>query len=208
MFNVCPQCGQYSDEKAIDPQGPFAVCPFCHHAHRFVQLPLFVVTGASGAGKTTIGLNLARTFDRCVTMDSDMLWGAVPWSRGDDHRGYHNTWLRVAKNIGQAGRPVVLLATSLPEHFEACPERRYFARIHYLGVICDDGILAERLHSRPSWRGSDTPVVVADMLHFNQHLKANASAVAPPLSLLDTTAMTVQESTRATIDWIDARLPT
>ncbi len=208
MFNVCPQCGQYSDEKVIDPQGPFAVCPFCHHAHRFVQLPLFVVTGASGAGKTTIGLNLARTFDRCVTMDSDMLWGAVPWSRGDDHRGYHNTWLRVAKNIGQAGRPVVLLATSLPEHFEQCPERRYFARIHYLGVICDDGILAERLHSRPRWRGSDAPVVVADMLHFNRYLKAHASAVAPPLSLLDTTALTVQESTRATIDWIGARLPT
>ncbi len=208
MFNVCPQCGQYSDEKVIDPQGPFAVCPFCHQPHRFVQLPLFVVTGASGAGKTTLGLTLAQTFDRCVTMDSDMLWGAVPWSRGDDHRGYHNTWLRVAKNIGQAGRPVVLLATSLPEHFEHCPERRYFAQTHYLGVICDDGILAERLRSRPSWRGSDAPAVVADMLHFNSYLRANASAIAPPLSLLDTTAVTVQESTRATIEWIGARLPT
>ncbi len=63
MFNVCPQCGQYSDEKTIDPQRPFAICPFCHHPHRFVQLPLFVVTGASGAGKSTIGLNLVRTFD-------------------------------------------------------------------------------------------------------------------------------------------------
>jgi len=208
MFNVCPHCGQYSDEKAIDPQGPFAVCPFCYHPHRFAQLPLFVVTGASGAGKTTIGLNLVQTFDRCVTMDNDMLWGAVPWSRGDDHRGYHNTWLRVAKNIGQSGRPAVLLGTSLPEQFEECPERRYFAQIHYLGVVCDDGILAERLRSRPSWRGSGTPTVVADMLHFNAYLKANARTVVPPLSLLDTTAMTVEESTRATIEWIDARLPT
>ncbi len=210
MFNVCPRCGQYSDEKAIDSQGPFAVCPFCHHQHRFVQLPLFVVTGASGAGKTTIGLNLVQTFDRCVTMDNDILWGAVPWSQGNDHRGYHNTWLRVAKNIGQAGRPVVLLGTVLPEHVEECPERRYFARIHYLGVVADDAILAERLRSRPRWRGSGTPAIVADMLHVNRHLKANARTVTPLLSLLDTTAMTVEESTRATIEtieWIAARWP-
>jgi len=207
MFNVCPQCGQYSDEKTIDPQGPFAICPFCHHPHRFVQLPLFVVTGASGAGKSTIGLNLVRTFDRCVTMDNDMLWGAVPWSQGDDHRGYHNTWLRVAKNIGQSGRPVVLLGTALPEHFEPCPERRYFAQTHYLGVVADDAVLAERLRGRPNWRGSGTPAVVADMLRFNEYLKTNARTLSPPLSLLDTTAMTVAESTRATVEWISARLP-
>ncbi len=207
MFNVCPQCGQYSDEKTIDPQGPFAICPFCHHPHRFVQLPLFVVTGASGAGKSTIGLNLVRTFDRCVTMDNDMLWGAVPWSQGDDHRGYHNTWLRVAKNIGQSGRPVVLLGTALPEHFEPCPERRYFAQTHYLGVVADDAVLAERLRGRPNWRGSGTPAVVADMLRFNEYLKTNARTLSPPLSLLDTTAMTVAESTRAAVEWISAWLP-
>jgi hypothetical protein len=207
MFNVCPQCGQYSDEKTIDPQGPFAICPFCHHPHRFVQLPLFVVTGASGAGKSTIGLNLVRTFDRCVTMDNDMLWGAVPWSQGDDHRGYHNTWLRVAKNIGQSGRPVVLLGTALPEHFEPCPERRYFAQTHYLGVVADDTVLAERLRGRPNWRGSGTPAVVADMLRFNEYLKTNARTLSPPLSLLDTTAMTVAESTRAAVEWISAWLP-
>ena len=208
MFNVCPQCGQYSDEKTIDPSGPFAVCPFCYHPHRFVQLPLFVVTGASGAGKSTIGLNLVKTFDRCVTMDNDMLWGAVPWSRGDDHRGYHNTWLRVAKNIGQSGRPVVLLGTMLPEHVEPCPERRYFARTPYLGVVCDDAVLAERLRERPRWRGSGTPTAIADMLRFNEYLKVHAPTVSPPLSLLDTTDMTVAESTQATIEWISARTPT
>jgi len=78
MFNVCPHCGEYSVRKEIDPRGPFAICPFCGHRSRFVRLPLFVLTGASGAGKTTIALNLARSFHDCVTMDSDMLWGVVP----------------------------------------------------------------------------------------------------------------------------------
>jgi energy-coupling factor transporter ATP-binding protein EcfA2 len=56
MFNICPACGEYSVEKVIEQDGPeaVAVCPSCHHAAPFLRLPLFVVTGASGAGKSTV----------------------------------------------------------------------------------------------------------------------------------------------------------
>jgi len=207
MFNVCPRCGQYSDEKTIDRRGPFAVCPFCHHPHPFVQLPLFVVTGASGAGKTTIALNLAQSFHECVTMESDILWGAIAATAEDNYRGYRNTWLRVVKNISQAGRPVVLVGTALPDQFEECPERRYFTQIHYLAVVCDDAALAQRLRARPAWRGAGAPSFIADMLRFNGYLQAHARTTEPPLTVLDTTTVTVAESTRATMEWIGARLP-
>lgn len=207
MFNVCPQCGEYSDAKRIDPQGPIAICPSCGYRHRFVQLPLFVLTGASGAGKTAIGLSLARAFQRCVTMESDILWGAVAATAEDDYRNYRNTWLRVAKNIAQAGRPVVLVGTALPDQFESCPERRYFTTIHYLALVCDDETLARRLRTRPAWRGAGTPAFVEEMVGFNRYLKAQATTSTPPMSLLDTTASTVEESTAATIAWIGERLP-
>jgi len=56
MFNVCPQCGAYSVEKNIEPGATttVAICPTCGYAQSFLQLPLFIITGASGAGKTTI----------------------------------------------------------------------------------------------------------------------------------------------------------
>ncbi len=206
MFNVCPHCGRYSDSKTIDPHGPFAICPFCGYPHRFVQLPLFVLTGASGVGKTTIGLNLARSFHECVTMDSDILWGAVAATADDNYRGYRNTWLRVAKNIGQAGRPVALAGTALPDQFEECPERRYFTQLHYLAVVCDDDTLAQRLRARPAWRGSGTSAFIADMLGFNRYLKAHVATSTPPMSLLDTSDRTIEESTAATVDWIRERL--
>lgn len=206
MFNVCPHCGQYSDSKTIDPHGPFAICPFCDHPYRFVHLPLFVLTGASGAGKTTIGLNLARSFHECVTMDSDILWGAVAATADDNYRRYRNTWLRVAKNISQVGRPVVLAGTALPDQFEECPERRYFTQLHYLAVVCDDDTLAQRLRARPAWRGSGTAAFIEDMLGFNRYLKAHANTSTPPMSLLDTSDRTIEESTAATIDWVRRRL--
>ncbi len=68
MFNICPTCGEYAVEKRIDPSGPFAFCPSCGHAHRFRQLPLFVITGASGTGKSTVCLSLAATLTMCVCL--------------------------------------------------------------------------------------------------------------------------------------------
>jgi len=207
MCNVCPHCGEYSVEKEIDPQGPFAICPFCGHRIRFVQLPLFVLTGASGTGKTTIALNLARSFHECVTMDSDMLWGVVPDTTRDGYSVFRDTWLRVAKNIGQAGRPVVLVGSALPDQFENCPERRYVAEIHYLAVVCDNDTLVQRLRARPAWRGSGAAAFIEDMLRFNTYLKSHAGTSVPPMSVLDTTSSTIDESTAATIEWISARLP-
>jgi predicted kinase len=207
MFNVCSQCGEYSDRKTIDPSGPFAVCPHCGHPHRFVQLPLFVLTGASGSGKTTIALHLVAALPECVTMESDILWGAVAATADDDYRGYRNTWLRVAKNIGQSGRPVVLVGSALAQQFEACPERRYFTEIHYLAVVCDNEILAQRLRDRPAWRRAGTTEFIADMCTFNAYLRDNAGSFTPPMATLDTGLQAIEESTTAVIAWVRERLP-
>jgi hypothetical protein len=126
MFNTCPGCGQYSVEKTIDPAGPFAVCPFCGHRHRFLQLPLFVVTGASATGKTTVCLALQSSLPECVVLECDVLWRPEFADPENDYRAFRDVWLRLAKNIGQAGRPVVLCGSAIPAQYEPCPERRYF----------------------------------------------------------------------------------
>ena len=60
MFDVCPKCGEFREDKIIEPDGSFAICPNCNHHHPFVMKPLFVLTGASGTGKTTVCLALAH----------------------------------------------------------------------------------------------------------------------------------------------------
>jgi hypothetical protein len=206
MFNVCPQCGEYSDKKTIDPRGPFAICPSCGYPHRFVQLPLFVLSGASGSGKTAIGLTLATALPECVTMESDILWGAIPATAEDNYQGYRNTWLRVAKNIGQGGRPVILVGTALPDQFERCAERRYFTELHYLALVCEGDILARRLRTRPGWRQSGTRAFLDNMLAFNAYLRANAGMLTPPMATVDTSHASSDESAATVIEWIKQRL--
>lgn len=60
MINVCYNCGIYRADKLIDPSGPFAICPEYGFKHPFRQLPLLVVSGASGAGKSSCRLLFYR----------------------------------------------------------------------------------------------------------------------------------------------------
>jgi hypothetical protein len=205
VFNVCPGCGEYAVEKAIDPAGPLAVCPACGHRHPFRRLPLFAVTGASGAGKSALCLRLPPLLPDCVVLESDILWRPEFDRPADDYRDFHATWLRLAKNIGQAGRPVVLCGTALPAQLEDQPERRYFAGIHYLALVCDDATLAERLRRRPAWRQSGDDAFVGRMLAFNRWLIANAATTRPPLTLLDTGRQTTDESATAVAAWVVSR---
>lgn len=206
MFNVCPHCGTYSDAKLINPAGPFAICPACGYAHLFVQLPLFVITGASGAGKTALCLALPPRLPECVVLETDILWGVVPATVEDDYRSYANVWLRVAKNVSQAGRPVVLGGSTVPGRFEACPERRYFTDLHYLALVCDDAVLVERLQARPGWRQTGNPEFLASMRAFNRWFQDHAATTHPPMTLLDTSTRTLAETVDHAVAWVRGRL--
>lgn len=202
MFNVCPNCGEYSADKTIVPEGVYAVCLKCDFRHKFVRLPLFILTGASGVGKSTLCLELAAGMKDVVVMESDILWRAEFDEPETNYREYRETWLRVCKNISQSGKPVVLCGTGEPTQFEQCTERRYFSMLHYLALICDDHILASRMRKRPM-RG--TPLhdeFIKEQVAFNRWLQNNAGNTEPPMTLLDISKMTVDETAEKVARWI------
>lgn len=205
MFNVCPGCGEYSEGKEVKLGAPaIAVCSECDYSQSFLALPLFVVTGASGSGKTAAALELARIDQRFVVLDQDILWNDAMSTPGNGFRLFRNTWLRMAKNIHQSGKSVVLFGSALPEQYESCPERRYFSNVQYLTLICEPAKLETRLTARPSWRNSGTPAVLQQMLEFNSWLTKNAGETTPPMAVLDTSARTIGETVEGIRKWLDS----
>ena len=214
MFNVCPGCGEYQVDKAVEPISPttaVAICPSCGHRHPFRRQQLFIVTGASGTGKTTVGLRLGAVLPECVVLDQDILW-CKPFEELEATdtavHPFRTLWLRMAKNIGQAGRPVVLLGSAIPEQFETSPERRYFDRIHYLTFVCGADVLDQRLRARPAWRKSGTDEVRRDMQEFNRWLRENAATTRPAMAIVDTTSMSIEAAVNAVADWVRSGLAT
>jgi adenylate kinase family enzyme len=202
MFNVCPNCGELRADKIILPDGPYAVCPNCQYQHRFLRLPLFVITGASGVGKSTLCLAVSDRTNDVVVMESDILWRSEFNQPATDYRDYRETWLRVCKNISQAGKPVALFGAAVPAQFEQCIERRYFSTIHYLALVCTDEALESRLRSRPQWRASSDDEYINRHIAFNRWLKQNAASTEPPMILLDTSEITVDESVERVEEWL------
>jgi len=205
MFNVCHHCGLYRADKIIDPSGPYAICPECGHQHVFRQLPLLIISGASGAGKSSVCNAMLGRHDPIILLDTDILW-RTEFNRPDKHRDFFETWLRMAKNISQSGRPVVLFGAGMgvPENIEPCVERRYFSKVHYLALVCDDETLAQRLKARPAWRGSDQ-AFVDGQIQFNRWFKGQEDG-SSPITLIETTDISLDAVAEQVWVWISERI--
>jgi broad-specificity NMP kinase len=202
MFNVCPNCGEYNDKKDVLSLPDRAVCLNCTHEQRFLSLPLYVITGASGSGKTTAALKLIERTHEFVILDQDILWTDAFNSPDNDYQVFRNIWLRMVKNIHQAGRSVVLFGSAIPQQYESCTERRYLSCIHYLALVCEPPVLEKRLLERPSWRKSGSPENLRQMLGFNKWLSENASQTKPRMKVLDTTNDSIDKTVASILDWL------
>ncbi len=202
MFNVCTKCGSYRADKIIDESGPYAICPDCGHKHEFKKLPLFIITGASGAGKSTTCVELAKSTSEVIVMESDILWRNDFNNPENNYRDYRELWLRVCKNISQGGKPVVLCGSAIPEQFEHCIERRYFSKLYYLAIVCEEESLEKRLKKRPAYRNCSSDEFIQAHIQFNNWFKNNFDKVTPNITLLDTTYDTVMETAAKVKSWI------
>lgn len=206
MINVCDNCGEFRIDKKVDPVRSVAICPLCQHSQPFLQQPLYFVCGPSGSGKSAVCQLLTGQLTDVIPLDSDILWQPAFNQPEDSFRNFFETWLRMAKNIGQSGKPVLLFsAGGIPANVEPCVERRYFAEVHYLAFVCDDDVLDQRLRQRPTWRGSRDGRFIDGQLGYNQWLKQHGSAARAAIDLLDTTHLTAAETAEAVSGWLAAK---
>ena len=93
----------------------------------------------------------------------------------------------------------------VPENVEPCVERRYFSDIHYLALVCDDEVLAQRLKARPAWRGSGDQAYIDEHIHFNRWFKEQEKSNTP-ISLLDTTDVFLETTIEQVKTWISEKV--
>ena len=155
-------------------------------------------------GKTTATETLTSLVPECVRLDGDLLWRHEYYGVPEEEAAYYETWLRLAVELAQHGRPLVFCGAVLPIRWENSPLRAYASRIHYLALVCDPDVHERRLRGRGP--GSHDDVYAEPSLRFNEWLRDNAASTDPPMELLDTTALEPAETTDAIAAWVRARL--
>ena len=117
-------------------------------------LPLFIVTGANGVGKSSIVADLAQQMGReWHVFDLDLL--ADGYNYQVDWAQFKNNWLRLSAYLAQSGRPTILCGTITPENVAECEAHTLFSEIHYLALWCEPDVLRERLQARGDFFASE-----------------------------------------------------
>jgi hypothetical protein len=178
-----------------------ACCPGCGHLEPHQFLPLFIVTGPSGAGKTAVVRPLQQLLPDWEVFETDILWD----SNGDWNMVKGN-WLRIAASLAQRphGRPTILCGTLLPVDIAASGFGSLiygFSAVHWLALLCSEEALTARLRARPPWRGT-TEEFVLEHQQLSRWLADKAhTAFDPPLTVLDTTESTSAQTAEQIRDW-------
>ncbi|MCI9079780.1 MAG: AAA family ATPase [Lachnospiraceae bacterium] len=163
--------------------------------------PLFIITGASCVGKSSACDILFQHEKDYIVMESDLLWNDVYNTPDDNYCEYRRLWMRVAANISQAGKPVVLCGCAIPEQFEIHAERDYFIKIHYLAIVCNDSQMEQRLRNGRQITDENW---IKSSKDFNTWLINNAKNTNPCITLIDNSSITPEETAKAIDDWIKA----
>jgi hypothetical protein len=181
----------------MEPVDGAVRCPRCSRVEQAGLLQtLFVVTGASGSGKTALLAPLSRILaGTAVTFDVDLLLdsaGMLSDGRPIEWPAFRNAWLSVAHGVAQCGLPTVLLGPFTPGQLEPLPARRWVGEIRFLLLDCSDEVRLERLEARPPWRRHD----IEEQTKFGRWLRETMA------DAVDTALGSPEDSAQAVAAWV------
>jgi hypothetical protein len=179
-------------------------CSSC--GHEWLRLPLFVLNGATGVGKSTVGDAAVPLLPQCVHVDGDWLWSMEYFGDSDAVDAYYARWLRIAVELSQSGRPVVFRGACNPDRWHDSPLVAYFSGIHYLALVAEPDVHEARLRARELPDDISLRPEFPDFLNHNRWLRESAARTAPPMELLDITTLAPAESAARVANWARARL--
>ena len=105
MIGICNKCGNHEWDKEV--RGNKIICPKCGNSWEFIKLPLFILTGCSGVGKTTAAMEIIRRKVDFTVLDGDMFFNIMPHETEEDYYALVEQIGSLSKNLMQTGKPVL-----------------------------------------------------------------------------------------------------
>lgn len=203
MIGICPKCGNYEWNKQIEEKQNNIICQQCGHQWHFKKMPLFVLTGCSGVGKTTTAQELLQRETKFIPLDADFLYNIMPHNTEEDYRSWVEQIMSLSKNIMQAGKPLLWTMAGALEHFEHTYNRRFFAEIHFLALVCNPEDLERRMREG---RHISDPEWIRSSIDYNRWFMEQGIVSNKKIDTLDITGKNVSEVADYVTKWVEDRL--
>lgn len=164
-----------------------------------LKVPLYIVTGAGGSGKTFVINELRKLMPGYIILDYDGIHRYLKDdSRKVDKYQVQNIWLRMIRDIAESGHTIILSGLIKPEDIQTSPEFRYFPQINYLILHCDENTREKRLRERKRMNSKKIKYIKK----LAQWFIELADQSVPPIPIIDTSNVDVTEVSEQIREWI------
>lgn len=201
MVDICPKCGNFDWDKAVD--GDKITCPKCGHSWNFLKLPLFIVTGASGVGKTTTVQALQAKSREFVCMDNDMLYNLLPHETAADFLAETEQLQIFSRNIMQCGKPAVWARAGNIHLLAETYGARFFSGIFVLALVCPEQELRRRM---TEGRSIADPGWLQSSVDYNRYFMEHDRIGSATFDRLDIGALSTAEAALRVESWLKGKL--
>lgn len=218
MIGICPKCGNYEWNKkieeieenkqidenlTIDDNKKNIICLQCGHKWQFKSMPLFILTGCSGVGKTTTAQELLQRETKFITMDADFLLNIMPHDKEEDYKNWVEQVLSLSKNIMQGGKPLLWTIAGALDHFEHTYNRRFFTEIYFLALVCDSESLEKRMREGRHIIDSNW---IQSSIDYNRWFVEKGIVSDKKVDTFDISGKSVSEVADYVNKWVEERL--
>lgn len=201
MIGICGKCGNHKWDKIV--KDGRVTCPECNHSWSYISLPLFILSGCSGVGKTTTGIELLQKQNDVVVLDADIFCGVQNASTEDDYRKRVDTLESLSRNISQSGKPVLWTMAGNLDMIPKSYNTRFFSGIYCLVLTVDDDALRDQM---TNGRGITDSGWIEGSVGYNQYLKTHNTLGELSYETLDITNKTPAEVADEVISWFNRYL--
>lgn len=199
MIDICPSCGNHDYDKTV--AGNTITCPKCGHSWDFLKLPLFIVTGASGVGKSTTVQALQKLSRDFVCLDSDLFYNIMPHKTPEDYMAQTEAMMAFARDVMQCGRPTVWARAGNIDMLSKAYGARFFGGIYVLALTASEEELRRRM---TEGRGIADPGWIQSSIDYNRYFMEHDSIGDVQYDAIS--GMTAKEAARALERWAVSKL--
>lgn len=197
MIGTCSKCGNHNWDKEVE-NGKIR-CPKCGYEWEFVSLPMLVLTGCSGVGKTTTAIEIMKRKVDFVVLDGDIFYGFMKLETDEDYWKWVEAVENFTKNIMQSGKPVLWTMAGNLDKLKSAYNSRFFTDIHCLALVCEE----EQLRSRmKEGRGITDENWIQSSVDYNEYFKTHKKLGDMDFETFDISGKDVPEVADYVIEWV------
>ena len=201
MIGICPACGNHRWDKTVTETE--IACPRCGHRWGYCRLPVFILSGCSGVGKTTTGQELLRRQTDFIVLDADLFYNIMPHESTEDYMAQTEQMLSLSRNLMQSGKPVLWTKAGCLDLLPNAYNSRFFSAIHCLALTCEEGELRRRM---TEGRGITDEGWLQSSADYNRYFMTHDRIGDLPFDTLDITDRSVSEVADRVQAWVKGKM--